>query len=131
MRVRQGAEVEQIDDQKVAGIRAFDLEETAEIVHAQQVHVADVARAIVVADLPARPVVALEPECVARLEGADEWDIRMPTIVGLDRLAFGRFADIYQKFWISVALGLMAGAVSATLGSCAPAAGALLTAAAM
>jgi hypothetical protein len=50
---------------------------------------------------------------------------------GLDRLAFRRFADIYQKFWISVALDLMAGAVSAALGSCAPAAGAPLTAAAM
>jgi hypothetical protein len=102
-------------------------------VHAQQVqvHVADVARAVVVADLAARPVVALDLKCITRVEGADEREIRLPTIVGIDRLAFGRFADIYQKFWISVALGLMAGAVSATLESCAPAAGAPLTAARM
>jgi len=54
-----GDEVEQIEDQKVAGLRAFDRRRPTEIAHARQVHVAGVARAVVGADLPARPVGAL------------------------------------------------------------------------
>jgi hypothetical protein len=46
-----------------------------------QIHVAHVGGAVVVLDLPARPVKALHDEVITRLDRGDHRDIRVPAIM--------------------------------------------------
>jgi hypothetical protein len=89
-RVRQRPQIEQIDHQQVARFRPFDPERPAEIMDLGQVDIADIVGAVVVPDLPAGPVVAFDPELVARFEHLDHGQVRMPPVMGLDVRLFRR-----------------------------------------
>ncbi|CFW42087.1 Uncharacterised protein [Bordetella pertussis] len=65
--------------------------------HARKVDVAHVVGAVVVADLPAGPVVAFDAELVARIEPFDHGNIRVPAVVGLGRLVFRRLVEFDMK----------------------------------
>ncbi len=58
----QAADIEDVDDENVAGLGPFDLDRAAQDVDDRQVDVADVVRAVVVLDLAVGPVLAFDPE---------------------------------------------------------------------
>src|SRR5262245_12440399 len=87
-RVRQISDVEQVNDQKVTGFSPFDGERTAQIMHLGQVNIADIVCAVVVRDLPASPIEALDTKFSARLKRLHHWNVRMPAIVSFDRGIF-------------------------------------------
>jgi hypothetical protein len=57
-----GPEVEDVDDEEVARLRALDLDRAAEHVRLGQVDVAHVVGGVVVAELRVGPLAALDPE---------------------------------------------------------------------
>ncbi len=80
------SDVENIDDQDIAGLGAGDLDRADQMMTGRQVAVADVGGVVVVLDLTAGPVEGLDDEVVARLDGDDRRDIRMPAVVERLRL---------------------------------------------
>ena len=84
--VRKGANVEDIDNQKIAGLGTLDADGAAEEMHDAQVDVPHVGRQLVVLDEAAGPVVALDDEIAARLHRRDHRNVRMPPIV--DHIVF-------------------------------------------
>ena len=63
-----------LDEQHVARLRGLDLERPAQVVDFGEVDVLDVVGAVVVLDLPARPVDAFDLDRFAVLDGACEGD---------------------------------------------------------
>ena len=80
---RQGADVQQIHHQQVAGLRAGHAHRAGQEMHGAQVQVADVVGAIVVAHIASGPVVALQHEIVAGPHPARHRNVRMPAVVNL------------------------------------------------
>ena len=81
-----GPDVEDIDDQQVAGLRAFDGEWSRESVHVVQWGVEDVVGGIVVVDRAVEPLTAMCAEGVSRLHRDRRRNIGMPTVVSDDLL---------------------------------------------
>src|SRR5690606_1336112 len=69
--VLEGADVENVDPHEIAGPGAIHTNRAAQVVDLGQVHVAHVVGAVVVADLAAGPVHALDAELVAGLDHGD------------------------------------------------------------
>ena len=90
---RQGADVEQIDHQKIAGLGALDSDRAGQEMHDRQIDVAHVVGRIVVLDEAAGPVVGLDEEIVAGFDPGDHRDVGMPAIVDR-RILVGRFRKI-------------------------------------
>lgn len=65
-----------LDNEDVTGLCALDLERTGEVVHAGQVTVFDVVGTVVVLDLSASPVYALDLDGLAWDDLACEWNWR-------------------------------------------------------
>src|SRR5262245_43849691 len=93
----QRANVEQIDDHQIARLRAVHTERPAEIVHLGQVDVANVVRAVVILDLPTRPVVALDPEFLAWLEPLEDGNVGVPPVMGFYLLLLRPFVELGTK----------------------------------
>src|ERR1700722_3359736 len=93
-------DIEQIDHQEVAGLRAFDTDRTGEEMHDRQVDVAHVIGGIVVLDEAAGPIVGLDDEIVAWIDPRHNRNIRMPAVVDhvifISRL---RKIDLDQCLW--------------------------------
>ena len=98
LRVFEPPDIVDIDHEQVARLRPFDSEGTAQVVHLGKVDIANVVRGIVVLDLSTRPVVALYPELVARLELFHDWNVRVPAIVGLGRLILRPFVHFGSEY---------------------------------
>ena len=75
LRILEPADVVDVDHQQIAGLGPLDPERPAQIVHLGQVDIPDVIGRVVILDLPAGPVVALDPKLVARLEHFDDGDV--------------------------------------------------------
>src|SRR5215471_6173456 len=65
--LRDGADIQDVHDEQVAGLRAPDGDGTAQLVNGQQRGVADILGRVVVADGPVEPFPAVNPEAVPRL----------------------------------------------------------------
>ena len=74
-------DIEDVDDEDVAGLGAGDLDRPEQMMAGRQVAVADIGGVVVVLDLTAGPVESLDDEIVARLHRHDRRDVRMPAIV--------------------------------------------------
>jgi hypothetical protein len=97
-------DVEQIDHQKIAGLRALDADRAGQEVHDRQVDVAHVVRRIVVLDEAAGPVDGLDDEVVARVDPFHDRNVGMPAVV--DLVVFvGRLReiDLDQRIWHQIA----------------------------
>ena len=79
--LRQRADVEQIDDQQIAGLGALDADRARQEVHDRQIDVAHVVGRLVVLDEAAGPVVGLDDEIVAGLDPGHHRDVGMPAVV--------------------------------------------------
>lgn len=105
--------VHDLDEKNIAGLGALDLEGAAQVVHARQVNVAHIVGRVIVANLPTRPVQALDFDSLPILDGAREGDcvalllgsfvegertkvtkamltIRVPSILGLELVSKGQ-----------------------------------------
>ncbi len=94
------ADVEQVDNQEIAGLRALDADRTGQKVHDRQIDIAHVVGGIVVLDEAAGPVVGLDDEIVARIDPRHHRNVGMPAIV--DHIVFvGRLReiDLDQCLW--------------------------------
>ena len=91
----QRADIEQVDDQQIARLGAFDTDRAGQEVHDGQIDVANVVGGFVVLDEAAGPVVGLDDEVVARLDPGHDRNVRMPAVVDhvvlVGRLATDRF----------------------------------------
>jgi hypothetical protein len=96
--ILEPADVVDIDLQKIARLGALDRKGTAQVVHFGEIHVPDVVGGVVVLDLPAGPVVGLDPELVARLETLHHGNIRMPAVVGLGFLILGPLVHLGPEY---------------------------------
>ena len=77
----EGADVEDVDHQQIAGLRPFDADRTAEKMHLGQIDVTHVLGVVVILDLSAGPVIALDDEVVARLDLRHHRNVRVPAVV--------------------------------------------------
>lgn len=75
------SQVEDVDDQEVAGLRALDADRPAQHVGDGEVDIPNVIGRIVVADLAVGPLSALDSELVARLDHRGDGDIGVPPVV--------------------------------------------------
>ena len=91
-----GVDLEDVDDQQVAGLGALDVERPAEDVHAGQRRVADVVGGVVVLDRAVEPLAAVRAEHVARLDAHGRRDVRMPAVV-TDVLLVGELLGVVQR----------------------------------
>lgn len=73
-------DVEDLDDERVAGLCSLDRNGTREEVDLREVDVADVVGVIRVLDLAARPFVAPELEDLALLDGRESGDVGVPAV---------------------------------------------------
>src|ERR1700730_6987587 len=89
-RARQISAIEQINDQQIVGLIAFDAGRTTQITILRQIDIANIVCAVVVKDLPARPVEALDAKFSTRLERFHHGNIWMPAIVSRARGIFRR-----------------------------------------
>ena len=79
--LRQRADIEQIDDQQIAGLGAFHPDRAGQEVHDREIDIAHVVRGFVVLDEAAGPVVGLDHEFVPRLDPGNDGNVGMPSIV--------------------------------------------------
>src|ERR1700730_842451 len=86
--IGQISDVEQVNDQEVAGLSTFDGERTTQIMHFGQVNIADIVCAVVVRDLPPGPIKALDTKFSTRLKRLHHGNVRMPAIVSFNRGIF-------------------------------------------
>lgn len=86
LRLRYGAQVEDVHDEQVAGLGALHRDGAAEHVGVGEVDVTDVVGRVVVADLVVGPVPALDAEIRARLHGDGRRDVGVPAVVAGDLL---------------------------------------------
>jgi hypothetical protein len=77
----QRTDVEQVDDQEVARLRALDADRAGEEMHDRQVDVAHVVGGIIVLDEAPGPVIGLYDEIVARIDPGHDRNIGMPAVV--------------------------------------------------
>ena len=93
-------DVEQVDHQEIAGLRALHADRAGQEVHDRQVDVAHVVGRIVVLDEAAGPVVGLDDEVVARIDPRHDRNVRMPAIVD-HVVVVGRLReiDLDQCLW--------------------------------
>ena len=98
-RVRQYADVEDVDHQQVARLSALHADRAREVVHLREVDFLDVHRRVVVFDLAPRPVDALDAELIAGLDRRHHRDVGVPAVVQ-DVLLFRGFrnVDFDQRF---------------------------------
>ena len=89
-------DLEDVDDQQVAGLGALDVERATQHVHPGQRSVADVVGGVVVLDRPVKPLTAVGTEDVARLDAHVRRDVRMPAIVA-DVLLVGELLRVIQR----------------------------------
>ena len=89
----EGADVEDVDFQQVARLRALDPDRSRQEVNLAEINIAHVVGAVVVLDLAAGPVIALNDEIVARLDGGHQRNIRVPAVVDFVVL-IGRLVQI-------------------------------------
>src|SRR5271154_6619810 len=64
----QGADVEDVDDQEIAGLGALHTDRPAEKMHGAKVDVPDILGGLVVLDKSTGPIIGLEDEVVARFD---------------------------------------------------------------
>ncbi|MNX47435.1 hypothetical protein D3C86_779880 [compost metagenome] len=83
-----GADIQQVNHQQIAGLRAFHAHRAGKKMHGGQVYVAHIVGAVVVLDRAARPVIGFQYEIVAGLDPHGHRNIRMPAVV--DVLVFVR-----------------------------------------
>ena len=81
--VLEGADVEEVDDDQIARLRALDPDGTRQEMHMRQVDVADIGRVVVVLDLAAGPVDRFDDEVVAGRDPFDHRNIGMPAVMNL------------------------------------------------
>lgn len=93
-------DVEQVDDEEVAGLGALDADRSGEEVHDRQVDVAHVVGRIVVLDEAAGPVIGLDDEIVAGIDPGHDRDIGVPAVVH-HVIFIGRLGeiDLDQCLW--------------------------------
>src|ERR1700682_455401 len=103
------ADVEQIDHQQVAGLRALAADRAGQEVHDRQIDVAHVVGGVVVLDEAAGPVIGLDDEIVARADPRHHRDVGMPAVVN-HVVVVGRLRkiDLDQCFWHQKLLCLQA-----------------------
>ncbi len=77
----QGTDIEQVDDQKIAGLGPLHTDRAGEEVHDRQIDVAHIVRGIVVLDEAAGPVIGLDDEIVTGVDPGDDRHIGMPAVV--------------------------------------------------
>jgi len=92
--IRQGANVEDIDHQQVAGLGALHPDRATQIMHLGEIHVPDVVGRIVIQDLATGPVDALDPEAATGLDHFHKRQVRMPAVVQDTGLFCRRFGKI-------------------------------------
>ena len=91
--LRQGTDVENIDNEEIAGLGAVDADRAGQKVHDREIDVAHIVGEFVVLDETSGPIVGLHHEVFARLDPLDDRNVRMPPIV--DHFIFiGRFRKI-------------------------------------
>src|SRR5699024_1994553 len=88
------ADIDDVDDQQVTGLGAFDGEGAGEHVVEIQVDIAHVVGRIVVADLAVGPLLALHAEGGAGFDRGCRRDVRVPAVVSGDRLVGHRFVVV-------------------------------------
>jgi hypothetical protein len=76
---------------KVMNTTSVSVMQTKEI---PQVYVENIIGAVIVLDLPSRPIDAFNVHWFARFDGCKSGDIRMPTIMKM-RLRIGWFVEVY------------------------------------
>jgi hypothetical protein len=91
--LRENADVENIDDQKVARLGAMHTDRSGEKVNDAEIDIADIIGGIVVLDEAAGPVIGLHHEIFAGLHPLDDRDIRMPAVVN-ELVLVGRFLEV-------------------------------------
>src|ERR1700691_5405126 len=69
--LRHRADIEQVDDQKIAVLGAFDADRPRQKMYDRQIDVAHIVRGIVVLDEASGPVVSLDNKGVARFDPRD------------------------------------------------------------
>ena len=84
--LRDRADVEDVDDEQVAGLGALHGDRAAEHVHPRQRGVEDVLRRVVVVDRAVEPLAAVDPEHVAGAHVDLRGDVGMPAVVADDGL---------------------------------------------
>jgi hypothetical protein len=91
--LREDADVENVDDQEIAGLGAMDADRPGQKVHDGKIDVADIVGGFIVLDESAGPIVGLHDEVFARLDPLDDRNVRMPPV--MDQLVFvGRFLKV-------------------------------------
>src|SRR5690606_38856195 len=119
--LRDGADVEDVDDEQVAGLGALDRDGSAQHVAGREVDVAHVVGRVVVADLPVRPLPALDAELRAGTDGGGRRDVGVPPVVagnglvahgtGLvdaeDDFGHGDPPDVDRPLWCRTGVGLV------------------------
>ena len=91
--LRQRADVEEVDDQEIAGLGALDADRAGQEVHDGEIDIAHVVRRLVVLDEAAGPVVGLDDEIVAGLHPRDDRNVGVPAVVDHVVLV-GRFREV-------------------------------------
>jgi|GEM_PF-7062047 len=89
----QRTDVEQVDDEQIAGLGALDADRAGQEVHDREIDVAHVIGRVVVLDEAASPVDGLDNEIVTRTDPLDDRNLGMPTVVDLV-VFIGRLAEI-------------------------------------
>ncbi len=79
--LRHRAEVEDVDDEQVAGLGALDRDRTGQHVAAVELDVADIVRRVVVPDLGVGPLAALDADRRAGRDRRCGRDVRVPAVV--------------------------------------------------
>src|SRR5690606_7238651 len=74
------ANVQNIDDDDITWLSALDAYGTRKMVTWSEIDIANVVGAIVIADLAARPVEALNPERISWRDFCNHRNIRMPSV---------------------------------------------------
>src|ERR1700716_966810 len=74
-------EIEDVDDEQVAGLGTLDVDRPGQHVRVGQVDVAHVVGGVVVTDLAVGPLAALDPDRLARADGNSGRDVGMPPVV--------------------------------------------------
>ena len=78
---RKHSNIEQINDEQVAGFRALHADGAAEVMNLRQIDFQNVAGVVVVLNLAAGPIDTLHAEFLTRFHVSDHRDIRMPAVV--------------------------------------------------
>src|SRR3979411_1770694 len=74
-------EIEDVDDEQVAGLGTLDVDRPGQHVRVGQVDVAHVVGGVVVTDLTVGPLAALDPDRLARADGDSGRDAGVPSVV--------------------------------------------------